>query len=190
MFLFLVLHDLNFIQKPVNRRFHKCYLLFKPYNRFNLKARFPLSDIVFICSCSLYLFFCLAPKRNNSLPTDKELFPPGQNTSSPGSNTSTPKQYSFTPGSNRFAPLTYSSAPGRHAAASRWQTSTSGRDALTPLRYCALLPGGKVSLQGVELSLLSYIVLLPGGNDPLRRVEQLLLLNIGSPAFISLCLHN
>lgn len=131
---------LTLFKSPSTDGFTHTGILFKPYSRVNLKVRSFLSEIVSICSCSLYLFFCLAPKGNNSLATDKELFPPGQNAGSLGSNTSTPKQYSFAPGSNCFAPFTYSSAPGRHVAAPRWQTSTSGSDALTPLRY-SFTPG-------------------------------------------------
>jgi len=102
--------------------------MFKTISRFNVKHHSGLSDIVSIRSLSLYPFFFLVLKRNNSLSTDKELFPIGQKASSHWSKTSTLKQYSVAPRRERFSTLKYTFT-------SRSKTSALRSRRLTPLRY-------------------------------------------------------
>ena len=69
---------LTLAKSPSITGFTHLSFMFKTISRFNLKHHSGLSDIVSIRSLSLYPFFFLVLKRNNSLSTDKELFPIGQ----------------------------------------------------------------------------------------------------------------
>ena len=119
---------LTLAKSPSITGFTHLSFMFKTISRFNVKHHSGLSDIVSIRSLSLYPFFFLVLKRNNSLSTDKELFPIGQKASSHWSKTSTLKQYSVAPRRERFSTLKYTFT-------SRSKTSALRSRRLTPLRY-------------------------------------------------------
>jgi len=85
---------LTLFENPSITGFTYLSFMFKTISRFNIKHHSVLSDIVTIRSLSLYPFFFLILKRNNSLSTDKELFSIRQK-SNPSKNINVSEQTSF-----------------------------------------------------------------------------------------------
>jgi len=85
---------LTLFENPSMTGFTYLSFMFKTTAWFNLKRHLVLSGIVTIRSLSLYPFFFLVLKRNNSLSTGKELFSIGQK-SNPSKNINVSEQTSF-----------------------------------------------------------------------------------------------
>jgi len=117
-----------------------------------------LSSNVSLRSRSLYLVFSLSLKRNNSLSTDKELFPIGQAEVSSQSKISALKQYNSTQKREIFSPLKYLVPPRSKTLASKSktftlerQTFTSRSKALTTLKYLIFNERCTLSLYSVSV---------------------------------------